>query len=90
MLFCLFILAPVSIWSRSHDHHHKHNSKLINSTIGSYPTLSKQQFLKASKKDWYTELSKAEQKEIQIGISQADANEFVSHKEVMAKFAKWH
>ena len=46
--------------------------------------------LKASKKDWYNELSKREQKEIELGISQADASNFVSHKEVMAKFAKWH
>ena len=36
-LWGLFILAPTSIWKRSHDHHHKHNSKLYTSSIGSYP-----------------------------------------------------
>lgn len=46
--------------------------------------------LKASKKDWYDELSKTEQKEIEIGISQADANDLISHNEVMSKFTKWH
>ncbi len=50
-LFGLYILAPTGIWKRSHDHHHKHNSKLINSTIGAYPTLSKAQYLKCSRSE---------------------------------------
>ena len=37
--FGLFILAPLSIWRRSHDHHHHHNSKLYTSSIGSYPIV---------------------------------------------------
>jgi len=45
--------------------------------------------LKASKKDWYSELSAEEKEEIKIGISQADNNELVSHSTVMDKFAKW-
>ena len=47
-------------------------------------------FLKANKKDWFNELSTEEKTEIEIGIKQADANEFVSHETVMSKFAKWH
>lgn len=47
-------------------------------------------FLKANKKSWFTELSAEEQAEIEIGITQADTNEFVSHETVMDKFAKWH
>lgn len=44
----------------------------------------------ASKKDWYNELSVEEKEEIEIGISQADNNELVSHSAVMDKFKKWH
>ncbi|HNE81297.1 MAG TPA: fatty acid desaturase, partial [Flavobacteriales bacterium] len=32
--FGLFMLAPVSIWERSHNYHHAHNSKLYTSSIG--------------------------------------------------------
>ncbi len=46
--------------------------------------------IKASKNDWYGELSEEEKKEIEIGISQADNNEFVNHSTVMDKFSKWH
>lgn len=46
--------------------------------------------VKASKKDWYSELSAEEKEEIEIGISQADNNELVSHSIVMDKFKKWH
>ena len=46
--------------------------------------------VKASKKDWHSELSVEEKVEIEIGISQADNNELVSHSAVMDKFKKWH
>jgi hypothetical protein len=46
--------------------------------------------VKASKKDWYSELSEEEREEIEIGISQADNNDLVSHSTVMDKFKKWH
>jgi omega-6 fatty acid desaturase (delta-12 desaturase) len=49
--FGLYILAPASIWKRSHDHHHKHNSKLFSASIGSYPILTKNKFLEMSKRD---------------------------------------
>lgn len=44
-----FVLAPVSIWRRSHNYHHAHNSKLYTSSIGSYPLVTKKEFQKASK-----------------------------------------
>lgn len=47
--FGIFILAPQNIWKRSHDHHHNHNSKLTKVGIGSYPTITKTQFLNLSK-----------------------------------------
>lgn len=46
--------------------------------------------VKASKKDWYSELSAQEKEEIEIGITQADNDELVSHSTVMDKFKKWH
>lgn len=45
-LFGLFILAPRSIWKRSHDYHHKHNSKLYTSSIGSFPIITNKKFQK--------------------------------------------
>lgn len=44
VLFGLYILIPKSIWKRSHDHHHNHNSKLYGSSIGSYPIVTKKKF----------------------------------------------
>jgi acyl-lipid omega-6 desaturase (Delta-12 desaturase) len=50
-IFGLFILAPKSIWKRSHDYHHQHNSKLYTSSIGSFPIVTKKKFLSFDKKD---------------------------------------
>ena len=40
-IFGIYILAPTSIWKRSHDYHHNHNSKLFSASIGSYPIATK-------------------------------------------------
>jgi omega-6 fatty acid desaturase (delta-12 desaturase) len=48
-LFGLFMLAPVSIWERSHNYHHAHNSKLYTSSIGSYPVVTTEKFLSSSR-----------------------------------------
>jgi omega-6 fatty acid desaturase (delta-12 desaturase) len=50
-LFGLYLLAPISIWKRSHDYHHNNNSKLFSASIGSYPIFSKQKFLTATDKE---------------------------------------
>ncbi len=42
--FGYFILSPTSIWKRSHDHHHNHNSKLFSASIGSYPIATKKKY----------------------------------------------
>ena len=47
-LFGIWIFAPRSIWKRSHDYHHNHNSKLFSASIGSFPIMTKQKFLTAS------------------------------------------
>lgn len=50
-VYGVYALAPPSIWKRSHDYHHKHNSKLFSASIGSYPIMTKQKFLNSSKRD---------------------------------------
>lgn len=42
--FGIYILAPKSIWKRSHDYHHNHNSKLFSASIGSYPIATRKKF----------------------------------------------
>jgi omega-6 fatty acid desaturase (delta-12 desaturase) len=48
-LYGIFILSPSSVWRSSHDHHHNHNSKLRGSHIGSFPIMTKEQYLQSSK-----------------------------------------
>ena len=50
-VFGIYILAPPSIWKRSHDYHHKHNSKLFSASIGSFPIMTKEKFMNASKSE---------------------------------------
>jgi omega-6 fatty acid desaturase (delta-12 desaturase) len=50
-IFGFYVLAPTGIWSRSHDYHHKNNSKLFSASIGSYPIYTKQKFVKLSKSE---------------------------------------
>lgn len=50
-LFGIYMLAPTSIWKRSHDYHHNNNSKLFSASIGSYPIVTKDKFLSMSKKE---------------------------------------
>ncbi len=40
--------------------------------------------------DWWNDMSKEEQEEIKVGLTQADKGEVVSHKKVMDRFKKWH
>jgi len=46
-----YTLNPPSIWKRSHDYHHKHNSKLHTSSIGSFPILTVEKYLSLPKRD---------------------------------------
>jgi omega-6 fatty acid desaturase (delta-12 desaturase) len=48
-IFGILILSPSSVWRSSHNHHHNHNSKLRGSHIGSFPIMTTEQFMKASK-----------------------------------------
>lgn len=47
----LWMLCPKSIWKRSHDHHHQHNSKLFMSSIGSFPVVTVRKFNEFSKSE---------------------------------------
>jgi acyl-lipid omega-6 desaturase (Delta-12 desaturase) len=48
-VFGVYMITPPNIWKRSHDHHHNHNAKLFSASIGSYPIMTRQKFLEASK-----------------------------------------
>lgn len=48
-VFGWYMLAPVSIWERSHNYHHAHNSKLYTSSIGSFPIVTKEKYLASSR-----------------------------------------
>ena len=39
-LYGLLSLNPPSVWNRSHDHHHAHNSKTFGTNFGSYPIIT--------------------------------------------------
>ena len=50
-ILCFFgylMLTPPSVWRRSHDHHHRHNSKLYGAAIGSFPVMTISGFQSAS------------------------------------------
>lgn len=55
--FGIYILAPTSIWKRSHDFHHKHNSKLHVSDVGSFPTITKDEYEALSSSDKFKYLA---------------------------------
>ncbi|MEP7145126.1 MAG: fatty acid desaturase [Ferruginibacter sp.] len=44
-IFGMYMLSPTSIWKRSHDHHHNHNSKLFSASIGSYPIVTRKKYI---------------------------------------------
>jgi len=45
-VFGVYALSPSSVWRSSHNHHHNHNSKLRGSHIGSFPIMTREQYLK--------------------------------------------
>ena len=48
-VFGILALSPNSIWQSSHNHHHKHNSKIMGSHIGSFPVMTTAHYAKASR-----------------------------------------
>lgn len=49
-VFGIWAISPSSIWRSSHNYHHNHNSKLRSAHIGSFPVMTKAQFLKSSRR----------------------------------------
>ncbi len=47
--FGIYVLAPTSIWKRSHDYNH--NSKLFSASIGSYPVATRKKFENMSQQE---------------------------------------
>ncbi len=46
-VFGIFSLSPSSVWRSSHNYHHKHNSKLRSAHIGSFPVMTRTEYLKS-------------------------------------------
>ncbi len=42
------MLTPPTVWKRSHDHHHRHNSKMFGASIGSFPIMTTSTYEAAS------------------------------------------
>jgi len=47
-VYGILAMTPSSVWRSSHNHHHKHNSKLRGSDIGSFPIMTKEQYRQSS------------------------------------------
>jgi len=50
------ILSPPRVWGRSHSHHHKHNSRLFGTHVGSYPLMTTTAYAQAG---WWARLGYA-------------------------------
>ena len=44
--------------------------------------------LKTNKKDWFVDLNSEEKLEIEIGLKQAENDEFINHEIIMNRFSK--
>jgi len=56
-IFGMYMLSPTSIWKRSHDHHHNHNSKLFSASIGSYPIVTAKKYKDMTRAQKFTYLA---------------------------------
>lgn len=56
-IFGMYMLSPTSIWKRSHDHHHNHNSKLFSASIGSYPIVTRKKYQEMTTAQQFTYLA---------------------------------
>lgn len=48
-IFGYLVLTPSSVWQISHNYHHYQNSKLMGSPFGSFPVMTKERYLSASR-----------------------------------------
>jgi len=47
-IYGILVLSPSSVWRSSHNYHHNHNSKLRSAHIGSFPVMTRAQYLKST------------------------------------------
>lgn len=54
-VYGLVSLNPPSVWKRSHDHHHRHNTRNFGPNIGSFPLLTVEAYHSGTKSErfWY-------------------------------------
>ena len=45
----VFCLAPMTVWKRTHEYHHRHNGRISKPSIGTYPVFTKTRFESASR-----------------------------------------
>ncbi len=88
-LFGGYILAPSSIWKRSHDFHHKHNSKLHITDIGSFPTITKDQYLDMSYSERKTYLIMRHPLNIAFGYFSIFMYSFCVHSVINSSKKHW-
>lgn len=50
-IYGIYVLAPINVWRRTHNYHHRHIGKFFKPSIGSYPIFSKEKFNKCSRKE---------------------------------------
>ena len=50
-IYGIYVLAPLNVWKRSHDYHHRNIGKFFKPSIGSYPLYSKKKFERSSRKE---------------------------------------
>jgi acyl-lipid omega-6 desaturase (Delta-12 desaturase) len=48
-VFGIAVLCPSTTWRESHNYHHAHNCQLFGSALGSFPVMTREQYLKSSK-----------------------------------------
>lgn len=48
-IYGLLVLSPRSVWNHTHDHHHKHNSRSSGINTGSYPLMTSEEYVRASR-----------------------------------------
>lgn len=45
------MLTPPGVWKQAHDHHHQHNCRFLGISIGSFPVMTKEGYLTASRQE---------------------------------------
>jgi omega-6 fatty acid desaturase (delta-12 desaturase) len=55
-IFGIAVLCPSTIWKHSHNYHHAHNCQLFGSHLGSFPTMTVEQYSKSTRMEKFNYL----------------------------------